>query len=126
MYIIAVIALMYIMIVRYTADMTAPKVEHQERIADVRNALADAIERARYYDETTVLTSRGKHVAVLVGMDFYTRALAALGEDRLYVPKGDAGHDAELRHADGSITTVEAKATLQPKKRSVRVPKRAD
>jgi prevent-host-death family protein len=63
--------------------MTAPKIEHQERIADVRNALADAIERARYYDETTVLTSRGKRVAVLVGMDFYERALTALGETRV-------------------------------------------
>ncbi|MFH8867105.1 type II toxin-antitoxin system prevent-host-death family antitoxin [Streptomyces griseus] len=62
--------------------MTAPKKEHQSKIADVRNALADAIEKARYYDETTVLTSRGKRVAVLVGMDFYERALEALGETR--------------------------------------------
>ncbi|MEU0098197.1 type II toxin-antitoxin system prevent-host-death family antitoxin [Streptomyces sp. NPDC006267] len=62
--------------------MTAPKKEHQSKIADARNALADAIEKARYYDETTVLTSRGKRVAVLVGMDFYERALEALGETR--------------------------------------------
>ncbi|MFF0055619.1 type II toxin-antitoxin system prevent-host-death family antitoxin [Streptomyces microflavus] len=62
--------------------MTAPKKEHQRKIADARNALADAIEKARYYDETTVLTSRGKRVAVLVGMDFYERALEALGETR--------------------------------------------
>ncbi len=78
---------MYITSVRYTADMTALKKEHQEKIADVRNALADAIERARYYDETTVMTSRGKRVAVLVGMDFYERALEALGEERVLVPK---------------------------------------
>jgi prevent-host-death family protein len=83
MYIIAFIALMYIMIVRYTSGMTAPKKEHQEKIAEFRNSLADAIERARYYDETTVLTSRGKRVAVLVGMDFYERALEALGEKRV-------------------------------------------
>jgi prevent-host-death family protein len=87
MYIIAVIAVMYSMIVRYTHDMTAPKKEHQQRIADFRNELADAIEQARYYDETTVLTSRGKRVAVLVGMDFYERALAALGEERVLVQK---------------------------------------
>ena len=37
---------------------------------------------ARYFDETTVLTSRSKRVAVIVGMDFYERALAALGEER--------------------------------------------
>lgn len=93
MYIIAVIALMYSMIVRYTADMTAPKKEHQEKIADVRNALAEAIERARYYDETTVMTSRGKRVAVLVGMDFYERALAALDETRVLVAKPAASSD---------------------------------
>ncbi|MFI9235816.1 type II toxin-antitoxin system prevent-host-death family antitoxin [Streptomyces sp. NPDC053079] len=63
--------------------MTAPKIEHEERIADVRNALADAIGRARYGDEVTVLTSRGKRVAALVSMDFYERAQAALGEKRV-------------------------------------------
>lgn len=85
MYIIALIALMYIMIVRYTADMSATKKENQKSIAEVRNSLAEAIEKARYFDETTVLTSRGKRVAVLVGMDFYERALAALGEERVLV-----------------------------------------
>lgn len=87
MYIIPFTALMYITGLRYTPDMTAPKKEHQERIADVRNSLADAIERARYFDETTVMTSRGKRVAVIVGMDFYERALAALGEERELVEK---------------------------------------
>ena len=87
MYIIAVTALMYTMIVRYTSDMSAMKKENQEKIADFRNSLADAIEKARYFDETTVLTSRGKRVAVLVGMDFYQRALAALGEERELVVK---------------------------------------
>jgi prevent-host-death family protein len=67
---------------RYTFAMTAPKKEHQEKIAEFRNSMADSIERARYFDETTVLTSRGKRVAVLVGMDFYERALTALGEQR--------------------------------------------
>ena len=86
MYIIARNALTYIMIVGYTPNMTAPKIEHEERIADVRNALADAINQARYRDETTVLTSRGKRVAVLVSMDFYERALAALGEERVPAP----------------------------------------
>lgn len=70
------------MILMYTPGMSAPKKEHQEKIAEFRNSLAVAIERARYFDETTVLTSRGKRVAVLVGMDFYERALASLGEQR--------------------------------------------
>lgn len=79
MYIIAMNALMYTMIVRYTPDMSAPKKEHQKSIAEVRNSLAEAIERARYFDETTVLTSRGKRVVVLVGMDFYEQAKANAG-----------------------------------------------
>lgn len=117
MYIIAVSALMYIMVLRYSVDMTAPKKEHQEKIADVRNALAEAIEKARYYDETTVLTSRGKRVAVLVGMDFYERALAALGEERVLVPhEGDTGVDAVVRHRDGSTTVVQLKSANQPKR----------
>lgn len=82
-YIIPFIALMYMSAVRYTLAMTAPKIEHQERIADVRNSLAEAINRARYRDETTVLTHRSKRVAALVSMDFYERALAALGEERV-------------------------------------------
>ena len=80
MYIIALIALMYIVVVRYTAAMTATRVEHEERIADVRNALADAINQARYRGEVTVLTHRKKRVVALVPMDFYERALAALDE----------------------------------------------
>lgn len=90
MYIIAVIALMYIMVVRYTLDMSAEKKEHQKSIAEVRNSLAEAIERARYFDETTVLTSRSKRVAVIVGMDFYERALEALGEERGPILSTDA------------------------------------
>lgn len=89
MYIIAVNAMKYTMIVRYTPDMTAPKRENQKSIAEVRNSLAEAIEKARYFDETTVLTSRSKRVAVIVGMDFYERALAALGETRELAANSD-------------------------------------
>ena len=74
MYIIAVNALMYTMIVRYTPDMTAPKKEHEERIADARNSLAEVINRARYLQEPTFLTNRGKRVAVVASTDFYEQA----------------------------------------------------
>lgn len=67
---------------RYTSAMTGHRVEREQRIADARNALSEAIGRARYGDEVTVLTSRGKRVAVIVSMDFYERALEALGEKR--------------------------------------------
>lgn len=80
----------YAKAVSYNPAMSALKKEHQEKIADFRNSLADAIERARYFDETTVLTSRGKRVAVLVGMDFYERAMAALGEERVLVEPAES------------------------------------
>lgn len=90
MTIIAFMYAMYVTTVRYTADMTAPKIEHEERIADVRNALADAINLARYRDEVTVLTHRSKRVAALVSMDFYERACAALGEERALADEPDS------------------------------------
>lgn len=80
---IALMYMKYSIDVGYTPNMTAPKIEHEERIADVRNALAETINRARYLDEVTVLTSRGKRVAALVSLDFYARALEALGEERV-------------------------------------------
>lgn len=76
MYIIAVDAFMYITPVGYTADMTAQKKEHEERIADARNGLAEVINKARYLQEPTFLTNRGKRVAVVVSTDFYEQATA--------------------------------------------------
>ncbi|MFB7115187.1 type II toxin-antitoxin system prevent-host-death family antitoxin [Streptomyces sp. NPDC056291] len=69
--------------------MSEPKTERQKSIAEVRNELADTINRARYVDQPTVLTSRKKRVAVVVGMDFYERALAALGETRVLIEDDD-------------------------------------
>ncbi|WP_329368869.1 type II toxin-antitoxin system prevent-host-death family antitoxin [Streptomyces sp. NBC_00669] len=62
------------------------RTEHEARIADVRNSFADAVGRARYSGEVTVLTSRGKRAAAIVPMDFYERALAALGETAVPAP----------------------------------------
>lgn len=71
---------MYINAIIYTCVMTDTRTEHEARIADVRNSFANAVGRARYSGEVTVLTSHGKRAAAIVPMDFYERALAALGE----------------------------------------------
>lgn len=68
----------YVDAVLYPACMDA-LTEHTASIAEVRNSFADAIGRARYSGEPTVLTSRSKRVAAIVPLDFYERALAALG-----------------------------------------------
>ncbi|WNI20332.1 type II toxin-antitoxin system prevent-host-death family antitoxin [Actinacidiphila sp. ITFR-21] len=65
---------------------TSTRTEHVERIADVRNSFADAVGRARYSGEVTVLTSRGKRAAAIVPMEFYESALTALGETAVAAP----------------------------------------
>jgi antitoxin (DNA-binding transcriptional repressor) of toxin-antitoxin stability system len=78
------------MAMAYTGAMTdtsAVRNEHEKRIADVRNSFAEAVGLARYSGEVTVLTSRGKRAAAIVPMDFYERALAALGETAVKVEK---------------------------------------
>ncbi|MFD8687361.1 type II toxin-antitoxin system prevent-host-death family antitoxin [Streptomyces sp. NPDC059651] len=67
--------------------MSATRNEYEARIADVRNSFAEAIGRARYSGEVTVLTSRGKRAAAIVPMEFYERALQALGETAVLVEK---------------------------------------
>ena len=75
---------MYIMVISYSSDMTAPDksptTEHEKRIADARNGLADVINLARYRNEPTFLTNRGKRVAAVVSIEFYERAKRALDE----------------------------------------------
>lgn len=83
-------ALMYTKAMPYAVPMSEIRNEHEERIADVRNSFAEAIGRARYSGEVTVLTSRGKRAAAIVPMDFYERALEALGETAALVPKPGA------------------------------------
>lgn len=63
--------------------MTTLKLEHHGRIADIRRTLADAIGRARYGDESVVMTGYGKPAAVIVSVDFYRRALESLNETRV-------------------------------------------
>ncbi|GGZ23805.1 hypothetical protein GCM10010387_16300 [Streptomyces inusitatus] len=67
--------------------MSATRDEYEQSIAKVRNSFADAVGRARYNGAITVLTSRSKRAAAIVPMEFYERALVALGES--VDPKGD-------------------------------------
>ncbi|MEU1309453.1 type II toxin-antitoxin system prevent-host-death family antitoxin [Streptomyces cinnamoneus] len=66
------------------------RIEHRAKIAEARNVLGEVISRARYAGETTVLVNRGKEAAVIVPYDFYERACAALGEERIPVTKPEA------------------------------------
>ncbi|MFD5788648.1 type II toxin-antitoxin system prevent-host-death family antitoxin [Streptomyces sp. NPDC127037] len=60
--------------------MSATRDEYEKSIAEVRNSFAESVGRARYSGAVTVLTSRNKRAAAIVPMEFYERALKALGE----------------------------------------------
>ncbi|WP_328638440.1 type II toxin-antitoxin system prevent-host-death family antitoxin [Streptomyces canus] len=94
----------------------APMTEHTERIADVRNSFADAIGRARYSDEPTILTNRGKRVAAVVSMDLYewTREIAALLVEAADDPAKtraleSAGIDLMAALPNGKVLVAQAK-----------------
>ncbi|KIF67574.1 hypothetical protein HY68_01320 [Streptomyces sp. AcH 505] len=57
--------------------------EHPMQIAQARNVFGEVIARARLAGEPTVLINRKREVAVVVSVDFYERALEALGIERL-------------------------------------------
>lgn len=84
-------SMMYMNAIRYSTHMDVRKTEVEVRIADARNGLADVINRARYLDEVTVLTHRKKRVAAVVSIDFYERALEALGEERVPASEEPSG-----------------------------------
>ena len=70
--------------------MATTRKEHRAKIAEARNVLGEVISRARYAGETTVLVNRGKEAAVVVPFDFYERACAALGEERVLVTPAES------------------------------------
>jgi antitoxin (DNA-binding transcriptional repressor) of toxin-antitoxin stability system len=70
--------------------MATTRAEHRAKIADARNVLGEVISRARFAGETTVLINRGKEAAVIVPFDFYVRACAALGEERVAAEQPEA------------------------------------
>ncbi|MGW1989660.1 hypothetical protein [Embleya sp. NPDC001921] len=70
--------------------MSATRAEHRASIAEVRNSFAESVGRARYAGATTVLISRREEAAVIVPVDFYRRALEALGETAVPVERNDA------------------------------------
>lgn len=77
------------MVVRYSSAM-ATRTEHRAQIAEARNVLGQVISRARFAGEPTILINRGAEAAVIVPFDFYVRACAALGEERVPAEQPEA------------------------------------
>ncbi|WP_237540515.1 MULTISPECIES: type II toxin-antitoxin system Phd/YefM family antitoxin [unclassified Streptomyces] len=81
-------------------------------MAEVRNHLADVIDRARRDDTPTVITRRGKEEAVLVDIDEYRRLreIAERSEDAWLNRLAD---EAESEGTAGSISPEEMAEALR-------------
>lgn len=64
----------------YAAAMTTERKEHRATVAEVRNVFGEVLGRSRFGGDTTVVMNRSVEAAVVVPVDFYRRALEALGE----------------------------------------------
>jgi predicted GIY-YIG superfamily endonuclease len=71
---------------RMVRDALAEDGIQETSVSLARPKLAELIEMA-VHARPVALVSRKKRVAVIVGMDFYERALEALGEERVLVEK---------------------------------------
>ncbi|BBA98284.1 hypothetical protein RVR_4416 [Actinacidiphila reveromycinica] len=64
----------------YAAPMTVERKEHRATVAQVRNVFGEVLGRTRFGGETTVVMNRTTEAAAIVPIEFYRRALEALGE----------------------------------------------
>ncbi|MGA5496683.1 type II toxin-antitoxin system prevent-host-death family antitoxin [Streptomyces cinereoruber] len=71
------------------------RTEHRATIAEARNVFGEVVGRSRYGGDVTLLLNRTVEAAVVVPVDFYRRALEALGETAVpAVPDGGKQQDA--------------------------------
>lgn len=81
-------------------------------MADVRKHLADVIDRAHRDETPTIITRRGRQVAVVLDVDEYRRLreLAELAEDAWLNRLAD---EAESEGQEGSVSLDEMAAALR-------------
>ncbi|OPC81015.1 prevent-host-death family protein [Embleya scabrispora] len=81
-------------------------------MADVRNHLADVLDRARRDETPTIITRRGKHEAVVLDIDEFPRLrlLAERAEDFRLNKSAD---EVAAEGTDGSVSLEEMAALLQ-------------
>ncbi|RPF34121.1 prevent-host-death family protein [Streptomyces sp. TLI_185] len=97
---------MYICYIRY---MSEPVVES---MAEVRNHLADVIDRAHREDTPTIITRRGKQEAVVIDIDEYQR-LRKIAEDSEEAWLNQLADEAESEGTQGSVSLEEMAALLR-------------
>ncbi|MFD3978349.1 type II toxin-antitoxin system prevent-host-death family antitoxin [Streptomyces griseus] len=63
------------------------RTEHRATVAEARNVFGEVLARSRYGGDVTVVMNRSAEAAVVVPVDFYRRALEALGETAVAAPQ---------------------------------------
>ncbi|WP_424640161.1 type II toxin-antitoxin system Phd/YefM family antitoxin [Embleya sp. AB8] len=81
-------------------------------MAEVRNHLADVLDRARRDETPTIITRRGRQEAVVIDIDEYRRLhlLAEQAEDAWLNKLAD---EAEAEGTEGSVSLEEMAALIQ-------------
>ncbi|WP_260326623.1 type II toxin-antitoxin system Phd/YefM family antitoxin [Streptomyces sp. TLI_185] len=83
-----------------------------ESMAEVRNHLADVIDRAHREDTPTIITRRGKQEAVVIDIDEYQR-LRKIAEDSEEAWLNQLADEAESEGTQGSVSLEEMAALLR-------------
>jgi len=97
------------MYICYIRDMSEPVVES---MAEVRNHLADVIDRAHREETPTIITRRGRQEAVVIDIDEYQR-LRRVAEDAEEVWLNRLADEAESEGMEGSVSLEEMAAQLR-------------
>lgn len=97
------------MYIRYINDMSEPVVES---MAEVRNHLADVIDRAHREETPTIITRRGKQEAVVIDIEEYQR-LRRIAEDAEEAWLNGLADEAEAAGTEGSVSLEEMAAVLR-------------
>ncbi|TWF96451.1 prevent-host-death family protein [Kitasatospora viridis] len=97
------------MYICYIHDMSEPVVES---MAEVRNHLADVLDRARRDGVPTIITRRGKEEAVVIDLDEYRR-LARIAEDAEDAWLNRKADEAEAEGREGAVSIEEMAALLR-------------
>ena len=75
---------------RTIRDVVAEDGVREISLALARAKLSDVVRTVAHRDEPAALLNHGRRYAMVISMDFYERALEALGETRELVPAADS------------------------------------
>jgi len=97
------------MYICYIEDMSEPMIES---MAEVRNHLADVIDRAHREETPTIITRRGRQEAVVIDIEEYQR-LRQIADDAEEAWLNRLADESEAEGVQGSVSLEEMAALLR-------------